>query len=194
MECRSAGIPGEIPKRKVNDVGYMQNKIKGYWNAVTSVLVGIAVLLAALFWGFRIFGFKVFIVQSGSMEPNYRVGALVYVRPVDPEKLEAGDVITFELGGGARGTHRIVEVLEENGTRTFLTKGDNNDQPDAAPVSPERIVGEVKFTVPYLGFLAAYIQQPPGTYVAVSVVAVLLLLVLLPDLIFPEGKEKKEVP
>lgn len=170
----------------------MRNTIKRVWNAVTTVLVGLMVILAALLWGFRLLGYEVLVVQSGSMEPNYHVGSLVYVKPVDASELETGDVITFELGGGVRGTHRIIEVLEENGSRSFRTKGDNNDDADFNPVLPENIVGEVKFTIPYLGFLITYIQQPPGTYVTISVVAMMLLLTILPDLIFPEEEKKKE--
>jgi signal peptidase len=170
----------------------MRNTIKRVWNVVTTVLVGLMVILAALLWGFRLLGFEVLVVQSGSMEPNYHVGSLVYVKPVDASELEIGDVITFELGGGVRGTHRIIEVLDDNGNLSFRTKGDNNDDADFNPIFPEAIVGEVKFAIPHLGFLITYIQQPPGTYVAISVVAVLLLLTILPDLIFPEESKKKE--
>lgn len=168
----------------------MQKTIKQVWNTITTILVSLMVLLAALLWGFKLLGMDVFVVQSGSMEPAYHVGSLVYVKPVDAAQLETGDVITFELGGGVRGTHRIIEVLDENGTLAFRTKGDNNDNADYNPVLPEDIVGKVKFTIPYLGFLVTYIQQPPGTYVTISVVAVLLLLTILPDIIFPEKKRE----
>lgn len=170
----------------------MQTKIKKVWNTVTTVLVSLMVILAALLWGVKLLGFEVLVVQSGSMEPNYHVGSLVYVKPVDAAELEIGDVITFELGGGVRGTHRIMDILHEDGSLSFVTKGDSNDHADFNPVVPENIVGQVKFTVPYLGFLIAYIQQPPGTYITVSVVAVLLLLTILPDVIFPEGKDNKK--
>lgn len=139
----------------------MRNTIKRVGNVVTTVLVGLMVILAALLWGFRLLGYEVLVVQSGSMEPNYHVGSLVYVKPVDASKLETGDVITFELGGGVRGTHRIIEVLDDNGNLSFRTKGDNNDDADFNPVLPEAIVGEVKFTFPYLGFLITYMQERP---------------------------------
>lgn len=171
---------------------HMQHKIKNILSAVTTVIVSLMVILAALLWGFRLLGYEVLVVQSGSMEPNYHVGSLVYAKPVDASELETGDVITFELGGGVRGTHRIIEVLDDNGSLSFRTKGDNNDDADFNPVLPEAIVGEVKFTIPYLGFLITYIQQPPGTYVTISVVAALLLLTILPDLIFPEENKKKK--
>lgn len=170
----------------------MQNKIKKVWNAVTTVLISLMVVLAVLLWGFKLLGFDIFVVQSGSMEPAYHVGSLVYVKPADAAKLKAGDVITFELGGGVRGTHRIIEVLEEDNSLSFRTKGDNNDHEDFNPVLPEDIVGKVSFSIPYLGFLITYVQQPPGTYITVCIVAVLLLLTILPDILFPEEKENKK--
>lgn len=170
----------------------MQDKIKNIWNHITTILVSLMVILSALLWGFRLFGYEVLVVQSGSMEPAYHVGSLVYVKPVEVEELGIGDVITFELGGSVRGTHRIIEVLDDNGTRSFRTKGDNNDHADANPIRSESIVGEVKFSLPYLGFLVVFIQQPPGTYFAISIAAVLLLLIILPDIIFPKEMDKKQ--
>lgn len=180
-------------KQKENDVTNMRNTIKLVWNTVTSILVGLMVILVALLWGFQLLGYELLVIQSGSMEPNYRVGSLVYVKPVDAAELEVGDVITFELGNGVRGTHRIVEVLKENDSLAFKTKGDSNDYVDANPVQPQSIVGQVKFAIPFLGFLIAYMQQPPGTYFTISAMAVLLLLTILPNLIFPKkNKEKKQ--
>ena len=170
----------------------MQHIIKTIWNAITTILVILVVILSALLWGCRLVGCEAFVVQSGSMEPSYHVGSLVYVKPADAAELEVGDVITFELGSGIRGTHRITEVINENGSLTFRTKGDANDYADASPIPPEAIVGQVKFTIPYLGYLAAFIQQPPGKYLAFSAAALILLLTILPDLIFPEQNKKKQ--
>lgn len=167
----------------------MQKNVKRVWNNITTVLVSLMIVLVFLLRGFRLLGYEVLVIQSGSMEPAYHVGSLVYVKPVEPETLEVGDVITFELGGGVRGTHRIIEVLDENSVLSFRTKGDANTMEDKIPVTADSLVGEVKFTIPQLGFFMTYIQKPPGTYVAISVVAVVLLLTILPDLIFPEEKE-----
>ena len=168
----------------------MKKTVKTIWNAVTSLLVGIIVILAMLLWGVRLLGYHVLIVQSGSMEPSYHVGALIYVKPVDAGELQVGDVITFEMSDGNRGTHRITEVIREDGELAFRTKGDANEVADTAAVHPEDIIGKVRYTIPELGFLVTYIQKPPGIYMAVCVVSVLLLLTILPDIIFPE--EEKE--
>lgn len=171
----------------------MQKSVKRIWNAITTVLVSMMIVLVFLLWGFKLLDYEVLVVQSGSMEPVYHVGSLVYVKPVEPETLEVGDVITFELGDGIRGTHRIIEVLDENGVLSFRTKGDANTMEDKTPVTADSLVGEVKFTIPQLGFLIKYIQQPPGTYIAISVVSVVLLLTILPDLIFQEEKKIKKL-
>lgn len=74
----------------------MMNKtLKKIWNVISSILVAIVVILALLLVGARIIGLQVFTVLSGSMEPNYHVGSLIYVKNVDYKELESGDVITF---------------------------------------------------------------------------------------------------
>lgn len=169
-----------------------KSTIKRIWNGITTILVLLVVLLALLLWGFRLFGLDAFVVQSGSMEPACPVGAMVYVQEAEPEQLQVGDVITFNLGGGVRGTHRIVEITQVDGELAFVTKGDANEEPDNTPVTPENIVGRVCFTIPSLGFVINYIQQPSGRYAAISVVAVMLLLIVLPDLLFDDKKSKKQ--
>ena len=169
----------------------MQKSIKKIWNNITTVFIGLMMMLVVLIWGFKCLGYEVLVVQSGSMEPVYHVGSLVYVKSVEPEKLEVGDVITFELGNGVRGTHRIIEILDNNGELSFITKGDANEMEDNKPVVEDAIVGQVRFTIPKLGFFITYIQQPPGTYIAISVAAMLLLLIILPELIFQSEKKLK---
>ena len=53
------------------------------------------------------------------------------------------------------------------------------------------MIGTPIFSIPYLGYVADYIQHPPGMYIAISAGAVLLLLVFLPD-IFADDKDGKK--
>lgn len=124
---------------------------------LTWAAVGIAVLAAVLLGGVRLVGFTPYAVSTGSMEPACHVGSVVYVRRVDAKELDTGDVITFRLGGDALATHRIVEVIRSGGELSFRTKGDANDAADAALVEADRVVGRVCFTIPYLGYCAAYL-------------------------------------
>ena len=169
----------------------MKQSFSKIWSIVSTVLVGAVVVLAVLLLGGRLLGWQVFTVVSGSMEPVYHVGDLLYVRPTDPADLQPGDVITFVMNEQlVVGTHRIVEV-EDTGERLyFYTKGDANAAMDAAPVAQENVLGTPVFSIPLLGYVAAFVQQPPGSYVAVAVGAVLLALVLLPDL--PGSKKRRE--
>ena len=173
----------------------MNDTIKRIWNAATTVLVALVVILAMLIWGVQLFGLDVLVVQSGSMEPAYPTGSLVYVKETEPAELQVRDVITFNLGNNVRGTHRIIELVpDENDPDLirFRTKGDANEYADSGLVDPSDIVGKVVFGIPLLGYLIAYIQQPPGTYIAVAVGALLLLLTFLPEIIFDDGKKKEE--
>ena len=163
-------------------------KFKKIWNVVSTVLVMAVVLLAVLLVGVRLFGLQVYTVLSGSMEPTYHVGSLIYVK-----KTAAEDAITFLLNENTTATHRVVAVVpdeEDPSILRFQTKGDANDNVDASLIHEKNVIGEPVFTIPYLGYVANYIQHPSGLYVAISAGAVLLLLVFLPDL-FPEQKKEK---
>ena len=171
----------------------MNRKIKKIWNGFTTVIVAVVVILAILMVGARVVGLRVFTVLSGSMEPTYHVGALIYVKSVDYTELEAGDVITFMLDENTVATHRITEVVpdeDDPDVLRFRTKGDANDSEDASLVHYKNVIGTPVFTIPCLGYVANYIQNPPGTYIAIAVGAILLLLVFLPGLFSVEASRK----
>ena len=172
----------------------MGKTIKKIWNIITNIIVVLAVILAVALVGVRLVGLQVFTVLSGSMEPTYHVGSLIYVKDVDYKELEAGDVITFMLDEDTVATHRITEVVpdeEEPDTLRYRTKGDANDAEDGSLVHYKNVIGTPVFAIPKLGYAANYIQHPPGLYVAISAGAVLLLLTFLPDLLSGgSGKEQ----
>lgn len=173
----------------------MKKSIIKIWNVFTSALVALVVILALLLVGVRLFGMQVFTVLSGSMEPTYHVGSLIYVKETDPKTLQPGDVITFMLDENTVATHRIVDVIpdeEDPSVIRFQTKGDANDAVDGSLVHYKNVLGTPVFTIPKLGYLASYIQNPPGTYVAISAGAVLLALVFLPDLFGGDEKPEKK--
>ena len=57
------------------------------WNVVYSVIVAVVVLLAVAFVGVRVVGLQPFTVLSGSMEPTYHTGSLIYVKSVNRKKI-----------------------------------------------------------------------------------------------------------
>lgn len=175
----------------------MSKGIKKICSVLSTVLVIVAVLLAVALVGVRIVGYTPYTILSGSMEPTYHVGSLIYVKKVDTSTLEAGDPITFALSEDTIATHRIVEVVpdeEDASVIRFRTKGDANETVDGALVHYKNVLGKPVFTIPYLGYVADYIQHPPGMYTAIAAGVILLLLVFVPDMFDDEKKKKKDDP
>lgn len=173
----------------------MNRTIRKIWNVVTTVIVVLIMILALLFVGARIFGLHVFSVISGSMEPMYPVGSLIYVKEVDPMELQVRDVITFMLNEDIVATHRIVEVIpDENDSDVvrFRTKGDANAVEDSSLVHCKNVIGTPVFTIPLLGYVANYIHQPPGLYITISVGAILLILFFIPEILSDDKVKKKQ--
>ena len=173
----------------------MNKSLKKIWNAISSILVALVVLLALLLVGARVVGLQVFTVLSGSMEPTYHTGSLIYVKKVDPYTIKEGQPITFMLDENTVATHRVVGIVPDEEDPTvirFRTKGDANDAEDGGLVHYKNVIGTPIFSIPYLSYVADYIQHPPGMYIAISGGAVLLLLVFLPDVFASDKDEEKK--
>ena len=179
---------------------------KKIWNIVTWTIVVLAIVMAVLLAGVRLVGIDPYTVLSGSMEPTYHVGSIIYVVDVDPHELKAGDPVTYMLSETTVVTHRIVEVVpavdeegnpvinEKTGKQVvrFVTKGDANNAVDGSLLHENNVIGKPIFSVPLLGYVANYVQNPPGTYFAIILACLLLLATFLPDLLFPDKPEKKK--
>ena len=170
----------------------MLKVLKKVWDIVSTLLVIAVVVFAVLLVGVRLFDVQVFSVISGSMEPEYPVGSLIYVKDVDPSEIKVGDVITYVLPNDMPSTHRVIDIDAEN--QHFYTKGDANEAADGAPVHFKNLIGTPVFTIPYLGYIAYYIQHPPGMYIAIAAGAILLILAFLPDLFKSDKKNEKPHP
>ena len=154
----------------------MLKKICGF---LSTILLIFLFALAVILIGPNLLGMKSLAVLSGSMEPKIPVGSIVIIYDVEPDELQTGDVITYNLGGGTLVTHRVVEVDVDN--QSIITKGDANEVEDGAPVSFSKVVGKMKMHVPYLGYISIYIQTPLGIVAACGVLIVVILLTFLPE-------------
>jgi signal peptidase len=163
------------------------NAVKKTAKITGNILFALILIFVALLISVRLLGIQVYSVISGSMEPEYPVGSLIYVKKADPSDISVGDVITFVLPSNTPATHRVVRIDEQN--RCFYTKGDANEAEDGSPVDFRNLIGTPVFKIPYLGYLIYSVQHPPGLYIFISAGAVLLLIVFLPDL-FKKSKHK----
>lgn len=156
--------------------------LKKIWNIVSTVLVVLIVLCAVFLMGSRLIGFQCYTVLSGSMEPAYSVGDLLYVKKVNPSSVKVGDPITFILNEDlVVATHRVVRIDAEN--QRFYTKGDANEIADSEPVHFNNLIGVPQFSLPMLGYVSDFVQNPPGTYITIGVGILLILIVFIPDII-----------
>lgn len=162
--------------------------LKKIWNIVSTALVVLMVLCAVFLMGSRVMGYQCFTVISGSMEPKYSVGDLIYVKKVDANTIQVGDDITFILNEDlVVATHRVVRIDAEN--QRLYTKGLANEIEDSDPVHFNNVIGVPQFSIPKLGYVSDFVQNPPGMYITIGVGIILILAVFLPDMI---GKKKNE--
>ena len=156
------------------------------WDIISTVIVMIAISVAAILVALRIKGLRAYTVLSGSMEPAYKVGSLIYAEPVNTADLKEGDVITFMMNKSTIVTHRIVEVIEtedESGSLIayYRTKGDANNEVDSALVHENNVIGLSKYSIPFLGYISYSIQRPPGLYIMLVCGIFLLVMVFMPS-------------
>ena len=175
----------------------MNKSTKFILKLISNLIVIIAVTLAILLVGLKFTGLQIYTVISGSMEPTYHVGSLIYVKKVDPSTLKVKDPITFELSDKTIATHRIVEIVTDEtnpNVYKFRTKGDANKDVDANLIEPNKVLGKAIFTIPYLGYLATYIQSYPGNVVAICTAIAMLILVIILDMLVDDNhhQEKEE--
>lgn len=121
------------------------------------VLFLVLLVAALLLAGLKVAGFKPYVIETQSMEPDYPVNTLVYVHSIDFNMLSVGDVITYTNQSNSAVTHRIVSINKDE--NLLHTKGDANEFEDIMPVYSENIIGKVYFKIPYIGKLSSEITQ-----------------------------------
>lgn len=133
--------------------------------ARTCTAVGAVVLVALAVVGLgasvvpRVLGMQSYAIISGSMEPAYPTGSLVYAEPADGSALQSGDVAAFW-----RDEDVIVHRVEENDAAAgeLVTKGDANVEADVRPVPYQHVLGRVVFSVPGVGYFLMALGSTPG--------------------------------
>lgn len=118
------------------------------------------------------------IVLTDSMYPEIKSGDLIICNTLEPEQVQEGDVISFfdPMGSGTSVvTHRVMEIIVEDGGISFRTKGDNNNAEDQVLVPEKNLVGIYRSRIPGLGNVAMFMQTTPG--LIVCVVCPVLLMV-----------------
>lgn len=191
-------------------------KIAAVCRITGTLLILAVILLCSTLVLPGIFGWHMYNVISGSMEPALKVGSLIYIHEDLPEDVQEDDIIAFysipevrspdaltdtaleegHVSGGPSGydfpddnsiiTHRVMKNNVVSGN--FRTKGDANDSEDPMPVDYDFYIGRVKLSVPYMGAILTIMTSLQGKIAAGCVVALGVVL----NLIGSRQKEESE--
>ncbi|HNZ41461.1 MAG TPA: signal peptidase I [Clostridia bacterium] len=143
-----------------------------------------------------IFGYSVMNIIAGSMEPVIPKNTFILIKQVDPEQLQVGDVITFyssdPLIQGLPNTHRIFDIVVENGQKFFVTKGDANAIPDSYNVGFDDVIGVYVRNIISLGKIGLIFQNKSIVFVLLVVPAAVLFIMEIINLTKTAAKVKQE--
>lgn len=164
-------------------------------------LLSAVILIAALMFASNtspdksLFGYRYYTVLTGSMEPTYSVGDMIFVKLADAKEINVGDVITFNPSqdSDAYLTHRVTEKLEDfegTGVTCFRTQGDANNAEDSFLIDSSRVVGVVKFSLAKIGYVVRFVQL--RWYLVVPVVIMIAVLFRLLKHYFLMDKDESE--
>ena len=116
------------------------------------------------------FGYKSFVIVSGSMEPTIMTGDAILVKEVSEDEIKTNDIISFSQEGTIV-THRITEMIEENGVKKYKTKGDNNNSEDKEKITYEKIEGKYQFRIRQFGVMVEILKN--------KITLILLILIVI---------------
>lgn len=126
--------------------------IKGWLAMILLVL-----LIVGL--GLGVFPIQPIVIGSNSMLPVIRKGDIVIVQKTNTDNVKKGDIIRYVLDGNYI-IHRVKKInILNDGSRIFITKGDNNDNIDLYPVEESQFAGVIKFTIPYVGYPTIILRE-----------------------------------
>lgn len=123
-----------------------------------------------------VFGYKPFMVLSGSMESNIHKGDLIITKETNPASLKIDDIIAFKDAAGTITTHRIIDIIEDSGETYFITKGDNNSTQDQNLVALEDVEGIYVGRIPGIGSMMDSLAKP--TTIMILVVSITAIFII----------------
>ena len=124
-----------------------------------------------------VFGYKPFIIATGSMETEYMTHSLVVIHKGGFDDVEIGDVVAFRAASKSQklAFHRVVSQVDG----AFVTKGDNNSQVDGTLVTRNNFIGREVFHSNITAYWAQELQKPFGwvRMILVPILAIVMFCV-----------------
>ena len=183
--------------RKILDSKYFQIPYK-----IIKAIIFIVLLLYVVFTIIQrvsgnqsIFGYRLFAVATGSMVPDYNINDVLAIKEVNHNEIKVGDDITY-LGkkqdvSGKIVTHRIIDIEEKNGKKTYLTKGINNDVEDPT-IGDNQIYGKVVGKVPVVTQINHIVKNQYGFFFLIFLPLVIVIFLEIADIVTEMKQDKIE--
>ena len=150
---------------------------------LASIVALLKVVLAKPGEAPNFFGYSLFRVMTGSMEPTIPTNSLIVVQRTDTQQLAEGDIITFYSRDpslmGEPNTHRIIRFEQEGEERLIYTKGDANNIEDHYAVHEEDVIGKVVYSSEKIGNFVRLVSNP---IVFIPLIVIPLAIMLLRSL------------
>lgn len=127
-------------------------------------------------------GYKMYIVNTDSMAAtDFKAGALIFVKEVDPSTLKEGDIITFMSQDtnsfGETITHKIRNVTTDaQGNPGFITYGTTTDTDDETIVTYPYVLGKYQSDIPGIGLFFNFLKTTPGYFVCIFTPFMLIII------------------
>lgn len=129
-------------------------------------------------------GYKNFIIVSESMEPTIMVGDAIFIKEVPEKEIKINDIISFHDGESIN-THRVIGVSEENGVKSYKTKGDNNKNEDKGKVNYSQIEGKYQFKISNFSTFSKILQS--------KITLIILILLVIINTYYAHRLKKKKI-
>ena len=154
-------------------------------NIISTVLLVLLVLLVIFIFISRatgnspsIFGYRLFRVSSGSMEPELSIGDVILDKKVTPEEIHKDDTITYKGDqGDFKGimvTHKVIdEPYEENGVWYFQTQGIVSGSLKDPLITYDQVQGKMIKKLSYLNKIYTFFLSPAGLMTFILIIMVL---------------------
>lgn len=175
--------------------------LKIIWNLTKIITYFVLILVVTIIFTQRIFnnkisffGYRIFTVVTGSMEPEYKVFDMLLAKEVDPSTIKVGDDLVYMGKGsdleGKIITHRVIRLEESDNGYAFTTKGVANNLDDPM-ITDEQIIGKVIHRSFFLSLINKVINNPVGFYLLIIIPIVVLVVLEIVD--YHQDKEKREL-
>lgn len=123
-------------------------------------------------------GYIPMIILTDSMYPKIESGDLIIINKDNIKNIQKNDIITYfdpEEKNEYTTTHRVVEIISENGKNYYKTKGDANNTEDKSLVPVDKVIGVYQIRLKGLGNFSIFMSSPTGLIVIMGIIIIALL-------------------